>query len=70
MPKSRYDDEENVSRHAATSKDACKEMARKYGWELVGVEKIANDPIFKVDCVFKGETEFPKPSHENEKEST
>jgi hypothetical protein len=36
---------------------------------LVEIEQTPEDPIFKVDCVFAGKTEFPKPYHENEKES-
>lgn len=66
MPKPRYDEDENVSRHAAVNKDDCKKMERKYGWELIEVEETPDDPIFKVDCVFEGETEFPKPYQEKE----
>ncbi|MFN6514933.1 MAG: hypothetical protein RMY29_010565 [Nostoc sp. CreGUA01] len=69
MPKPRYDEDENVSRHAATSKDGCMEMERKYGWKLIEIEPTPEDPIFKVDCVFAGKTEFPKPHYENEQES-
>ncbi len=39
MPKSRYDEDENKSRHAAADEDCCDEMADKYGWQLVDVEK-------------------------------
>jgi hypothetical protein len=66
MPKPRYDEDENVSRHAAVNKDYCKEMERKYGWALIQIEETPEDPIFKVDCVFEGETEFPKPYQEEE----
>ncbi|NJM66178.1 MAG: hypothetical protein HC851_11255 [Acaryochloris sp. RU_4_1] len=58
-----------LSRHAATDEGKCEVMSRKYGWALVGVEKTPDDPVLKVDCVFEGKTEFPKPYHENEKES-
>lgn len=58
MPKPRYDEEENVSRHAAADADCFQEMEDKYGWELKRVEPIKYD-IFKVDCVFEGNTEFP-----------
>jgi hypothetical protein len=61
MPKPRYDENENISRHAATSKEGCKKMERKYGWELIGIEETPEDPILEVDCVFAGKTEFPKP---------
>ncbi|MFM7450340.1 MAG: hypothetical protein ACKO24_17300 [Leptolyngbyaceae cyanobacterium] len=66
MPKPRYDEDENVSRHAAASEGDCENMARKYGWKLIEVERTPEDPIFKVDCVFEGETEFPKPYQEQE----
>ncbi|KYC41690.1 hypothetical protein WA1_16760 [Scytonema hofmannii PCC 7110] len=67
MPKPRYDEEEDKSRHAAASPKHCKEMERKYGWKLVDIEK-TGDSILKVDCVFKGKTEFPKSFQENETE--
>ena len=66
MPKPRYDKQRNISRHAATSKDDCVKMERKYGWHLIDVEETPEDPILKVDCVFEGETEFPKPHNEKE----
>ncbi|WP_017655149.1 hypothetical protein [Fortiea contorta] len=68
MPKPRYDEEENKSRHAATDEGKCEEMSRKYGWELIEVEKTPDEPIFKADCVFAGKTEFPKSYNENEQE--
>ncbi|GET40843.1 hypothetical protein [Microseira wollei] len=67
MPKPRYDEEENVSRHGAADKADCEEMAEKYGWELVDVEE-TNDPILEVDCVFEGKTEFPKSYYDTDKE--
>ena len=67
MLKPRKDEAENVSRHAAVSEGDCEKMAGKYGWELVAVEQIPTDPVFKVNCVFEGETEFPKPYQEKEK---
>ncbi|MGK7905479.1 MAG: hypothetical protein AB4352_29555 [Hormoscilla sp.] len=68
MPKPRYDEDENLSRHAATDEGCCEEMERKYGWKLKRIEPIRYDPIFKVDCVFEGQTEFPQPYHDNDKE--
>lgn len=59
MPKKRYDEEEDVSRHSATNEECCEEMKKKYGWNLVRVEE-AEDTFFDVDCVFKGRTEFPR----------
>lgn len=63
----RYDPEEDVSRHAATSPEKCKEMKKNHGWDLVDIEEISVD-AFKVDCVFKGKTEFPKSYHDKEKD--
>jgi hypothetical protein len=51
--------EENVSRHSATDAEKCREMETRYGWDLTAVEETPEDPIFKVDCVFDGETVFP-----------
>lgn len=59
MPKPRYDEDEDVSRHAAVDEECCEEMERKYGWDLVRVEETSN-PTLEVDCVFEGKTEFPK----------
>ncbi|NJK38248.1 MAG: hypothetical protein HC835_11370 [Oscillatoriales cyanobacterium RM2_1_1] len=67
MSKPRYDEQEDQSRHAAADEDCCEEMANRYGWQLVDVEP-SNIPILKVDCVFAGETEFPKSYYETEKE--
>lgn len=66
MPKPRYDEDEGVSRHAAVTEGDCENMASKYGWELIGVEQTSENSIFKVDCVFEGETEFPKNHQEKE----
>jgi hypothetical protein len=68
MPKPRYDENENISRHAASKEGDCEKMADKYGWDLVGVERTPEDPIFKVDCVFEGKTEFPKSYYDNDQE--
>lgn len=67
MPKPRYDESEDVSRHAAADDECCEEMRRKYGWKLARVEPIES-PVFDVDCVFRGKTEFPRPHHDNEKQ--
>jgi hypothetical protein len=67
MPKPRYDEDENVSRHAAVDEDCCEEMAEKYGWILVDVEETGN-AVLEVDCVFEGTTEFPKSYYDTESE--
>jgi hypothetical protein len=66
MPKPRYDEEENVSRHAAADADCCDEMADRNGWKLVDVEETGNSAL-PVDCVFEGETEFPSSYYDKEK---
>lgn len=53
--------------HAAADEDCCEEMAERYGWQLVDIEESGN-PILEVDCVFVGETEFPKSYYDTEKE--
>jgi len=44
MPKNpawlRYDQDENISRHAATDEECCYEMETKYGWTLKRIEKL------------------------------
>ncbi|HAA31087.1 MAG TPA: hypothetical protein DCE56_29505 [Cyanobacteria bacterium UBA8553] len=45
------DDRENI--HAATDPDKCKEMERRYGWELKEIKR-TQDPTLKVNCVFYG----------------
>lgn len=67
MPKPRYDEERNESRHAAADADCCEEMADKYGWNLKRVE-LTNNNTLEVDCVFDGKTEFPKPYYDTDKE--
>jgi len=68
VTKPRYDPDENVSRHAASDEDCCEEMEEKYGWTLVETERLDNDPIFEVDCVFDGKTEFPKSYYDTDRE--
>lgn len=63
MTKPRYDPDEDKSRHAAASAGDCEDMAQRNDWELVDVEE-TDHPILEVDCVFDGETEFPKPFNE------
>ena len=61
MLKPRYDDNKNESRHAAVDRKDCENMANRQKWRLKDIEIIGGDQaIFKVDCVFEGETEFPK----------
>ncbi len=67
MPKPRYDEEENKLRHAAADDDCCEEMAEKYVWQLVDVEKTGAS-ILEVDCVFEGKTEFPKSFYDTDQE--
>jgi hypothetical protein len=66
MPKPRYEEEENVSRHAAADADCCEEMAEKNSWKLVDIEK-TNNPVLPVDCVFEGKTAFPPSYYDKEK---
>lgn len=61
----RYDEQENVSRHAAADRDCCLEMEDKYGWKLLDVEETGNR-VLEVDCVFEGKTEFPRPFNETD----
>jgi hypothetical protein len=70
MSKPRYDEEKDESRHAAVDRNNCQEMARRNGWQLVDVEELpqSKNPIFAVDCVFKGKTEFPKDFNETERD--
>ena len=44
--------QENV--HSATDPEKCRDMERKYGWELKDIKPTRN-PILKVNCVFYGE---------------
>lgn len=68
MPEPRYDAEENVSRHAAVEPADCLKMEVKYGWILKRIEELPEDvnQVFEVDCVFEGQTEFPKSYHDSE----
>ncbi len=70
MPKPRYDEEEDVSRHGAAGPADCLEMEEKYGWDLKRIEELPVRPnqVFEVDCVFEGKTEFPKSYYDTEKE--
>ncbi|HLP90285.1 MAG TPA: hypothetical protein VK184_17070 [Nostocaceae cyanobacterium] len=67
MPKPRYDEEADKSRHAAADEDDCENMAKKYGWQLVDIEETDNK-ILPVDCVFDGKTEFPASYYNTEEE--
>ena len=58
MPKPRYDEERDETRHAAVDEDQCEEMEKKYNWDLKTVEQ-TEDEILTVDCVFDGYQEFP-----------
>jgi hypothetical protein len=58
MVKPRYDADKDESRHAAVDESACREMARRNGWELIDVDETGVE-ILEADCVFKGKTEFP-----------
>ena len=70
MTNPRYDPDEDVSRHAATDADECRDMEDKYGWELTRVEELPEtvNQVFEVDCVFEGATEFPPSYYETDRE--
>lgn len=55
---SNEENEENISKHAVTDPKKCREIADKYGWELLRVEP-TKSKILKFDCVFQGATQFP-----------
>lgn len=57
MPKPRYDEDKNETRHAAVDEDRCDEMSDKYGWPLKVTEATSGD--LPIDCVFDGNCEFP-----------
>ncbi|MCL1466911.1 hypothetical protein LAY41_21200 [Argonema galeatum A003/A1] len=61
---SQTNNEKPESRHSATDPEKCYQMERKYGWKLLRVEKTKHQTL-KVDCVFEGETEFPKYQQED-----
>ena len=67
MAKPRYDENQKKSRHAAADPDCCLDMAEKYRWQLVDIEP-SGDPILPVDCVFAGDTRFPKSYYDPEQE--
>jgi hypothetical protein len=67
MVNPRYDPEEDVSRHGAADEKDCDNMRKKYGWKLKRTER-TDRKILEVDCVFEGDTEFPRPYHETETE--
>jgi len=58
MPKPRYDDEQDETRHAAADEECCEDMADEYGWSLKRADPVEAD-ILSVDCVFDGYCEFP-----------
>jgi hypothetical protein len=62
-----YDEENDISCHGATDIRRCYEMERKYGWKLIGIERIDSGGL-QVDCIFKGKTEFPPSIFEEEGE--
>lgn len=66
----RYDEQENLSRHAAVEASDCLEMENKYGWKLKRIEELpeTTNQVFEVDCVFEGKTEFPKSYYDTESE--
>jgi hypothetical protein len=69
MVNPRYDAENDESKHGAVSPDDCLKMRKKYGWDLKRIVK-TNRKTLEYDCVFKGETEFPRPYHETETTET
>jgi hypothetical protein len=70
MTRPRYDPDEDVSRHAASSSDDCQDIEDKYGWDLKRVEELpeTTNQVFEVDCVFEGRTEFPTSYYDADKE--
>jgi hypothetical protein len=46
------------SRHSVTEPQMCRDIAKKYGWKLLRIER-TKDPTLKFNCVFEGETQFP-----------
>ncbi len=56
--RSELNPEDNTSRHAVTERWWCRKMQEKYGWKLLGIERIGDDTL-KYNCVFEGETQFP-----------
>lgn len=65
MPRPRYDEEEDESRHAVANEDCCEEISERYGWNLLAIETTSSYAL-PVDCVFEGETEFPRSVNESD----
>jgi len=61
MPKPRYDEAEDETRHAAADEECCEEMSDRYNWNLKQVEQSAQSTsdVLSVDCVFDGYCDFP-----------
>ncbi|WP_190716179.1 hypothetical protein [Oscillatoria sp. FACHB-1406] len=38
--KPRYDEDKDISRHAAVGKENCHNMERRYGWKLLDIEEL------------------------------
>ncbi len=51
--------EQPESRHSFTDPSKCRQISKKYGWTLLRIE-LSESKILEFDCVFEGETEFPK----------
>ena len=61
------ENQENI--HAATDRQKCIEMGKRYGWKLKRV-KPTDDPVLKVDCIFYGEqTSFEDERYERNLDS-
>jgi hypothetical protein len=58
MPKPRYDEEKDETRHAVSQEERCETMQKKYGWTLKMIEP-TGDTVLPVDCVFDGYCPFP-----------
>lgn len=57
--------QEKENRHAVTSPELCKKMARKYGWKLKRIQRKAVGQL-SYECVFEGEqTSFKDITHDN-----
>jgi hypothetical protein len=55
MPKPRYNRDSNETKHSVWDEECCKEMEKKYGWNLKRVEFDEISP----DWVFEGYCDFP-----------
>ncbi len=69
MPKPRYDEQKDETRHGAANQERCLEMENKHGWELKNVE-YTQDSILSVDCIFDGYCEFPPEARQKESIAT